>query len=175
MSSQHKNGLIQVYFGRGKGKTTAALGLAFRAAGRGFQVHIIQFMKGFEYGELHSAKKSKLFEITQFGGPDLIADPSQIDIEMGHAGLEFARKTISGKNYDMIILDEIGMAIEHSIIDVNAVLELLTSKPIEVELILTGAVMHPKILERADLVTEMRLVKHPFSTHGLNPRLGIEY
>ena len=92
MSSQHKNGLIQVYFGHGKGKTTAALGLAFRAAGRGFQVHVIQFMKGFEYGELHSAKKSKLFEITQFGGPDLIADPSQTDIEMGQAGLEFARK-----------------------------------------------------------------------------------
>ncbi len=141
MSSQHKNGLIQVYFGRGKGKTTAALGLAFRAAGRGFQVHVIQFMKGFEYGELHSAKKSKLFEITQFGGPDLIADPSQTDIEMGQAGLEFARTTILGQKCDMVILDEIGMAIEHSIIDVNAVLELLDRKPSEVELIFIPAAM----------------------------------
>lgn len=175
MSPQHKKGLVQVYFGRGKGKTTATLGLAFRAAGRGFRVHMIQFMKGFEYGELHAAKQSELFEITQFGRPDLISEPTQTDVEMGQAGLEFARKIILDDVYDIVILDEIGMAIEHSILDVADVLELLDRKPNEVELVLTGAVMHPKLLERADLVTEMRLVKHPFSTQGLGPRLGIEY
>jgi len=175
MGTQQEMGLVQVYFGRGKGKTTAALGLAFRAVGRGLRVHMIQFMKGFDYGELHAAKKCELFEITQSGRPDFVSEPTVTDIEMGKEGLEFARKTIMGGEYDIVILDEIGMAIEHSLIDVNAVLELLDNKRSEVEIILTGATMHPKLLERADLITEMRLVKHPFSTQGLGPRLGIEY
>ena len=175
MKVQLEKGLVQIYFGRGKGKTTAALGLAFRAVGRGLRVHIIQFMKGFDYGELHAAKTSGLFEITQFGRPDFVTEATQTDIEMGQEGLEFARKTIMGGAYDIVILDEIGMAIEYSLIDVNEVLELLDNKRNEVEIVLTGARMHPKLLERADLVTEMRLVKHPFSTQGLGPRLGIEY
>ncbi|MFQ5819233.1 MAG: cob(I)yrinic acid a,c-diamide adenosyltransferase [Candidatus Heimdallarchaeota archaeon] len=175
MNTQLEKGLIQVYFGQGKGKTTAALGLAFRAVGRGLRVHMIQFMKGYDYGELHAVKASGLFEITQFGSPDFVSEATQMDLEMGKEGLEFAKKIIMEGEYDIVILDEIGMAIEHSIIDVNDVLELLDNKSNEIELILTGARMHPKLLERADLITEMRLVKHPYSTHGLGPRLGIEY
>lgn len=175
MNSRLEKGLIQVYFGQGKGKTTAALGLAFRAVGRRLRVHMIQFMKGFDYGELHAVKACGLFEITQFGRPDLVSEATQMDIEMGQEGLEFAKKIIKEGEYDIVILDEIGMAIEHSIIDVNDVLELLDNKRSYTELILTGAKMHPKLLERADLITEMRLVKHPFSTQGLGPRLGIEF
>lgn len=175
MKPRLKQGLIQIYFGQGKGKTTAALGLAFRAVGRGLRVHMIQFMKGYDYGELHAVKTSGLFEITQFGRPDLVTKATEIDIKMGQEGLEFAKKIIMEGKYDIVILDEIGMAIEHSIIDVNDVIQLLDNKSSNIEIILTGARMHPKLLERADLITEMRLVKHPFSTHGIGPRLGIEY
>jgi len=170
-----ETGLIQVYFGRGKGKTTAAMGLAFRAVGRGLQVHMIQFMKGYDYGELHAAKEHKLFTITQFGRPDLVAEPTPTDIDMGQDALRLAKQEITEGKADIIILDEVGIAIEHSLITVDDVLEILDTKRKEVEVVLTGATMHPKLLERADLITEMRLVKHPFSTKGIGPRLGIEY
>jgi len=170
-------GLVQVYFGRGKGKTTAALGQGFRATGHGFKVYLIQFMKGWDqYGEVTAIKNTPNFEIKQFGTPELIASPGDIDLEEGKKGLEFAEKIITSDEYDLVILDEIGVAVEYEIIAVENVLDLINKKPEKVELILTGGPkMHPKIKERADLVTEMRMIKHYYSSKGINARYGIEY
>jgi cob(I)alamin adenosyltransferase len=172
-----KQGLIQVYFGRGKGKTTAALGQGLRAVGHGFKVIMIQFMKGdYRYGELESIKYIPNFEIKQFGTPDLISEPQEIDLEEGRKALDFAEKIIASDEYDIVILDEIGVAVEYKVIDVEDVIKLLDKKPEKMELILTGGPkMHPKIKERADLLTEMRMIKHYYSSKGITARYGIEY
>jgi cob(I)alamin adenosyltransferase len=172
-----KQGLIQCYFGRGKGKTTAALGQGFRAIGHGFKVYMIQFMKGdYRYGELESIKNTPNFEVKQFGTPDLISEAREIDLEEGRKALEFAEKIITSDEYDIVILDEIGVAVEYGVINVENVLKLLDKKPEKVELILTGGPkMHPKIKERADLLTEMRMIKHYYSSKGIKARFGIEY
>ncbi len=159
-----------------RGKTTAALGQGFRATGHGFKVYMIQFMKGWDqYGEVNAIKNTPNFELKQFGTPELIASPGEVDFEEGRKGLEFAKKIIVSDEYDIVILDEIGVAIEYGIIDVEEVLKLIEMKPEKVELIITGGKMHPKIKERADLITEMRLIKHYYSTQGINARYGIEY
>lgn len=170
-------GLIQLYFGRGKGKTTAALGLGLRASGHGFKVNMIQFMKGnTKYGELNAVKGIENFEIHQFGRIDLIMEPEKIDIEEGKKALKYAEEIIMSDNYDLVILDEIGVALEMHIIKIDDVMNLIEKKPEKVELILTGGQkIHPKIKERADLITEMKMVKHYFSTKGIQARLGIEY
>ena len=172
-----KQGLVQVYFGRGKGKTTAALGQGFRATGHGFKVYMIQFMKGnTKYGEVEAIKNNPNFELKQFGTPDLIEIPREIDLEEGKKALEFAKKVITENQYDVVILDEIGVAIEMNIISVEDVLKIIEMKPNNVELVLTGGQrMHPKIKERADLLTEMRMIKHYYSSQGINARYGIEY
>lgn len=170
-------GLIQLYFGRGKGKTTAALGLGLRASGHGFKVNMIQFMKGnTKYGELNAIKGIENFEIHQFGRIDLIMEPEQIDIEEGKKALKYAEEIILSDEYDIVILDEIGVALEMHIIKIDDVMNLIEKKPEKVELILTGGQkIHPKIKERADLITEMKMIKHYFSTKGIKARLGIEY
>ncbi|MBA7506935.1 Corrinoid adenosyltransferase [subsurface metagenome] len=170
-------GLIQLYFGRGKGKTTAALGLGLRASGHGFKVNMIQFMKGnTKYGELNAVKGIENFEIHQFGRIDLIMEPEKIDIEEGKKALKYAEEIILSNEYDIVILDEIGVALEMHIIKIDDVMNLIEKKPEKVELILTGGQkIHPKIKERADLITEMKMIKHYFSTKGIQARLGIEY
>lgn len=170
-------GLIQLYFGRGKGKTTAALGLGLRASGHGFKVNMIQFMKGnTKYGELNAIKEIENFEIHQFGRIDLIMEPEKIDIEEGKKALKYAEEIIMSDNYDLVILDEIGVALEMHIIKIDDVMNLIEKKPEKVELILTGGQkIHPKIKERADLITEMKMIKHYFSTKGIQARLGIEF
>jgi cob(I)alamin adenosyltransferase len=169
-------GLVQVYFGRGKGKTTAALGQGFRAVGHGFKVYMIQFMKGWDqYGEVYTIKNTPNFELRQFGTPELIASPGEVDFEEGRKGLEFTEQIITSDEYDIVILDEIGVAVEYEIIEVDEVLKLIEKKPEKVELILTGGKMHPKIKEKADLITEMRMIKHYYSGKGINARYGIEY
>ena len=171
-----KQGLVQVYFGSGKGKTTCALGQAFRALGHGFKVYMIQFMKGnVKYGEITSAKNMKNFEIRQFGRPDLIAEPEPIDIEEAQKGLEFAKEILMSDEYDIVILDEVGVAIDMKLIPVEKVLELIKNKPEHVELIITGRQVHPKILEAADLVTQMKQIKHYFASQGISARFGIEF
>lgn len=172
-----KQGLVQVYFGRGKGKTTAAIGQGVRATGHGFKVYIIQFMKGnYKYGEIEAIKNIPNFELIQFGSPDLIAEPNDFDKEEGKKALDFAEKVILSDEYDIVILDEIGVAISMNVIPVEPVLELIKIKPENVELILTGGPkMHPKIKELADLVTEMRMIKHYYSSKGISARYGIEY
>ena len=166
-----------MYFGRGKGKTTAALGQGFRATGHGFKVYMIQFMKGnTKYGEVEAIKSNPNFELKQFGTPDLIEIPRDIDMNEGKKALDFAREIITNGEYDIVILDEIGVAIEMKVIDVEDALKLIEIKPDNVELVLTGGQkMHPKIKEKADLLTEMRMIKHYYSSKGINARYGIEY
>jgi cob(I)alamin adenosyltransferase len=171
-----KQGLVQVYFGSGKGKTTCALGQAFRAIGHGFRVYMIQFMKGnIKYGEISSAKKVENFTIKQFGRPDLISEPDPIDIEEGQKAIAFAKEIIMSDEYDIVILDEVGVAIDMGLIPVEPVLELMEKKPEHVELIITGRKVHPKIKDKADLVTEMKQIKHYFAIQGIDARYGIEF
>jgi len=168
---------VQVYFGRGKGKTTAALGQGFRATGHGFKVYMIQFMKGYpQYGEVKAIAETLNFELKQFGTPELIAIPGDIDFEEGRKGMEFAEKIIMSDEYDIVILDEIGVAVEYGIVNIEDVLKLIDNKPFQVELVITGGPkMHPKIKERADLLTEMRMIKHYYSSKGIKARIGIEH
>jgi cob(I)alamin adenosyltransferase len=172
-----KQGLVQVYFGRGKGKTTAAIGQGIRATGHGFNVYMIQFMKGnYKYGEIEAIKNIPNFELKQFGSPELIAEPGEFDLEEGRKALNYAKEIILSDEYDIVILDEVGVAISMNVIPVEPVLELIRNKPEKVELILTGGPkMHPKIKEAADLVTEMRMIKHYYSSKGIAARYGIEY
>ncbi|MBY8983028.1 MAG: cob(I)yrinic acid a,c-diamide adenosyltransferase [Candidatus Lokiarchaeota archaeon] len=177
MKKKLENGLIQIYYGRGKGKTTAALGQGFRATGHGFKVYMIQFMKGnTEYGEIEAIKNNPYFEVKQFGTKDLIEHPREIDLEEGRKAIEFAEKIFNDEEYDIIILDEIGVAIEMSVVNIDDVTVLIEKKPENVELILTGGQkIHPKLRELADLVTEMKQVKHYYSNKGILARFGIEY
>lgn len=160
-----------------KGKTTAAIGQGIRAIGHGFKVYMIQFMKGnYKYGEIRALKELPNFELKQFGSPDLIAEPGDFDREEGKKALDFAKEIIISDEYDIVILDEVGVAISMNVISVEPVLELIKNKPEKVELILTGGPqMHPKIKQVADLVTEMKMIKHYYSSQGITSRYGIEY
>ncbi len=172
-----KQGLVQVYFGRGKGKTTAAIGQGVRATGHGFKVYMVQFMKGnYKYGEIEAIKNIPNFELKQFGSPELIAEPGKFDLEEGQKAIDYAKEIIMSDDYDIVILDEVGVAISMNVILVEPILEIIKNKPEKVELILTGGPkMHPKIKEVADLVTEMRMIKHYYSSQGITARYGIEY
>ena len=170
-------GFVHVYTGTGKGKTTAALGLGLRALGKGLKIHMIQFMKGdIEYGEISAVRNLDGFSIEQFGRPDFVDrnNPAEIDIELAQKGLERAKEILAGKKYDLVILDEINVALDWKLIELDDVVELIKNKPKKVELILTGRYAHPKIIELADLVTDMQEVKHPYQV-GVLARDGIEH
>jgi cob(I)alamin adenosyltransferase len=172
-----EKGLIHVYTGHGKGKTTAALGQAMRAAGQGLKVYIIQFMKGWpHYGELESVRRHPNVTMRQFGRPDYVSKehPEPVDIRMAEEALEHGREIVMSGNYDLVVLDEINVALEWNLIRLEDVLTLLDQKPEKVELILTGRYAHPEVIGRADLVTEMREIKHPYQK-GIVSRRGIEY
>ena len=170
-------GLIQVYTGTGKGKTTAALGQAMRAAGQGLHVYIIQFMKGWPYyGELDTVGHHPNITLKQFGRPDYVDKnkPEPIDIRMAQEALQHACEVLTSGQYSLVVLDEINVALDWKLITLDGVLKLLDKKPENVELILTGRYAHPEILARADLVTEMQEIKHPYQK-GIVSRRGIEY
>ncbi len=170
-------GLIQVYTGDGKGKTTAALGLAMRAAGQGLKVYIVQFMKGWpHYGELTTVARQPNITFKQFGRPDFVdrENPDPVDVRMAQQALDHARQVVKSAEYDLVILDEVNVALEWKLIQLQDVLSLLEEKPAAVELVLTGRYAHPEIIARADLVTEMREIKHPYQ-RGLSGRRGIDY
>ncbi|MFX0003800.1 MAG: cob(I)yrinic acid a,c-diamide adenosyltransferase, partial [Candidatus Hermodarchaeota archaeon] len=145
------------------------MGQGIRATGHGFKVFMIQFMKGnYNYGEIEAIKKVPNFELRQFGSPDLIAEPREFDLKEAKKALDFAKEIVMSDEYDIVILDEVGVAISMNVIPVEPVLELIKIKPEKVELILTGGPqMHPKIKELADLVTEMRMIKHYYSSKGI--------
>ena len=170
-------GLIQVYTGDGKGKTTAALGLAMRAAGQGLKVYVVQFMKGWpHYGELNTVAKQPNITLKQFGRPDFVdrESPHPVDIDMAQEALEHAREVVKSGEYDLVILDEVNVALEWKLIQLEDVLSVLDDKPKTVELVLTGRYAHPEVIARADLVTEMKEIKHPYRK-GLSSRRGIDY
>ena len=168
-------GLIIVNTGNGKGKTTAALGTAFRAVGVGFRVKMIQFIKGsWDYGELHSAKKLG-FEIVPMGeGFTWETKNRERDIAVAWKTWETCREAIEKNEHDLLIFDEINNAIAYGYLDVKVVIEALRKKPADMHVILTGRDAHPDIIDIADMVTEMREIKHPFH-RGIYAQRGIEY
>lgn len=178
MNDNNGLGLVQIYTGNGKGKTTASLGLAFRAVGQGFRVHVIQFMKGrSNTGELKSAEKlAPLLTISQFGRQGFIMEggPIREDYQLAEKAMQEADLFLQDNSSGMLILDEIGNALRYELISLESVQTMIREKPPGVELILTGRGIPPEIVEAADLVTEMREVKHPYAK-GVPSRRGIEY
>ena len=172
-----ERGLVQVYTGNGKGKTSAAFGLALRAVGRGLRVFMIQFIKGgFDYGELYVVDKLPNLTLKAFGRGKFVTEkpPGKEDIELAGQALALAEETIKGGRYDVVILDEVNVALSLKLISLEKVLRLIKEKPKHVELVLTGRDAPEEIIEAADLVTEMREIKHPYKK-GLPARKGIEY
>jgi cob(I)alamin adenosyltransferase len=172
-----EQGQVQVYTGNGKGKTTAALGLAFRACGRGLRVIIIQFMKGGgPYGEHAAAERlAPLLTIIPTGRPGWVKRPipDPEDVELARGAFEKAREALTGGEYDLVILDEINGAVSFNLVPVEEVLDLIRSRPATVELLLTGRDAHEEVIAVADLVTEMREIKHYYRA-GVPSRIGIE-
>jgi len=168
-------GCIQVYTGNGKGKTTASLGLALRAVGAGFNVFIGQFAKGSDYSELNSIQMlSDHITLKQFGQKGFIRNkPDQNDINQALDGLKLIQSIITTDQYQMIILDEVNIAIYYQLFTVDHLIEVLNSRHPSLEVILTGRYADPKIIEYADLVTEMKEIKHYFKS-GIKARVGIE-
>jgi cob(I)alamin adenosyltransferase len=174
MVEKDSKGLVHVYTGDGKGKTTAALGLAIRAVGQGMKVAFIQFLKGQPCGEHFFAKQYNPFEIVQLNVGDSFKKSKEQLSREAQQTLAYAEQEILSGKYDLVILDEILVAVNQGLITVKQVLDLLDAKPGSVELVLTGRKAPPEIVQRADLVTEMLMIKHPF-TEGTGARRGIEY
>ncbi|MCX5685910.1 MAG: cob(I)yrinic acid a,c-diamide adenosyltransferase [Candidatus Omnitrophica bacterium] len=170
-----KTGLIHVYTGSGKGKTTAALGLAVRAAGAGLKVSIHQFMKNGQYSELKALKKINNIIVRQCGQrPFIKGKPEYGDIKCAEDGFRAAERDINSLKYDLVILDEINIALKLGLIKTKDVISLINRKPKGVELVLTGRGSPAAILKKADLITEMKEIRHPFKL-GMTARMGIEY
>ena len=168
-------GCVQVYTGCGKGKTTAAIGLAVRAVGAGLNVFIAQFIKKGNYGELISLERfSDCIKIEQFGlGHFIVGKPSAEDFDAAQAGIKESESVIMSGKYDMVILDEANVAVKLGLFSVEDLLYIIDNKHDKVELIITGRDAHQRLLDRADLVTEMVEVKHYFK-NGVMGRVGIE-
>lgn len=167
--------MIQVYTGNGKGKTTAALGLALRAAGAGLKVYIAQFIKKGCYNELKSLKKLKNITIEQFGrGCFIRSEPCKEDIELAHSALNRIKEIISKGKFDIVILDEINTALNLKLIKLREALNIIHTLPKKTELILTGRYAHPEIIKKSDLVSEIKEIKHYYK-RGVKARKGIEF
>lgn len=174
---QKGRGLVIVITGDGKGKTTAAFGQALRAAGQGYKVFIIQFMKGRKYGEYKAVKKYLPGITVNLSGLDSFVmrdNPAKIDIELARKGLEKAKRAIQSGKYDMVVLDEINVALDFNLIDINEVIELIKNRPPDLDLILTGRYAPKKIISLADTVSEVREVRHHYNA-GIKDRAGMEY
>ncbi len=177
MTEKNGRGLVQIFTGNGKGKTTAALGTILRAAGHGLKVFIVFFMKGdYAYGEYSTLSRLPNVDMSSFGFRQL-TDPANIkpeEREQARQALAAAREVILGGNYDLVVLDEVNVALDYSLIELDDVIKLVKDRPPHVELILTGRYADTRLIEIADLVTEMVKVKHPFDK-GTKARKGIEY
>lgn len=168
-------GYIHLYTGNGKGKTTAAIGLAVRAAGADKKTFIAQFVKGMHYSELESLKRFPEIEIHQFGLDCFIVnEPTQKDIDAARHGLNTVSAIISNKQYDVIILDEVCIALYYKLFSMEEFLDVLKLKPDETEIVMTGRYATQQLMDVADLVTEMKEVKHYYSC-GVEARKGIEF
>ena len=172
------SGLIIIYTGDGKGKTTAAFGLALRAAGQGLKVQIIQFMKGQEnIGEINALTNCSLpIAVKRFGRPGFVQSRAcePLDIYIAERGMNYFRHVLSLSNCGMIILDEILVAIDFGLLKEKALREVLVMRPPHIHIVLTGRNAPKRILEMADLVTEMKDVRHPYKV-GVKAQAGIEY
>ena len=168
-------GYVQVYTGDGKGKTTAAIGLAVRAVGAGLQVFIGQFVKGMKYSELKSLERfSPEIKVKQYGRAKFVhSKPAEEDFTAARDGYEEIKEIIKSGQYDLVILDEANIAVHFKLLSVEDLLALINEKPDSVELVFTGRKADPRLIEKADLVTEMRDVKHYYS-EGVLAREGIE-
>jgi cob(I)alamin adenosyltransferase len=176
-SSSARLGLIQIYTGDGKGKTTAALGLALRACGHELRTYIGQFLKGQSCGEIYSAKKlAPYLTIEQYGLDESICKAEVTSEQRAAAqhGLATARHALLSNKYDIVILDEIQVALNYNLLTEEEVIEIMECKPAQVELVMTGRGASQSLIDRADLVTEMRKVRHPLA-RGIQARLGIEF
>jgi len=170
-------GLVQVYTGDGKGKTTCALGLALRAVGQGFKVYMVQFMKGRETGESRAAARlAPEMTLRYFGRPGLVnlRAPDPEDLALVREAWNLARKVIAAGEHDLVILDEINLVLTYHLVPLDEALEVLHQRPPGVEVVLTGRQAPPELVSLADLVTEMRPVKHYYEA-GVKSRRGIEW
>ena len=178
MSQQLDQGLVSVFTGDGKGKTTAAIGAVVRAAGQGLRIFIVYFMKGGEYIHGENSILSQLPNITlaSFGQQQWV-DKDNIrpeDKEQARLALDAAGEAINSGDYDLVVLDEVNVALKYGLIQLYDVISIIKAKPKKVELILTGRYADPKLVKMADLVTEMLMIKHPF-TRGIKAQRGIDY
>jgi len=169
-------GQVQIYTGNGKGKTTAALGLCLRALGRGYRICFIQFMKSGEYGEIKALKNFSKVTVKQYGLPGLIkvgqAKPE--DRRLANQAVQYAKVAMGSRNFDLIVLDEIIVAIYFKLISESEVIKMIKNKPKDLELVLTGRKASAKIINTANLVSEIKEIKHYYQA-GLKARSGIEY
>ncbi len=168
-------GYVQVYTGDGKGKTTAALGLALRAVGAGLKVYLAQFIKRGAYSEINALKRfSDSVTVEQFGcGRFAKGKPSAEDISAARKGLARIKEIISSGQYAVVILDEANVAVSCGLLGVQDLLDIIDLKPEDMELVITGRDAAPQILEKADLVSEVNAIKHYFQ-NGVTARIGIE-
>jgi cob(I)alamin adenosyltransferase len=175
MQKENNFGLLQIYTGKGKGKTTASLGLAMRAAGHNFKVAVIHFMKIWDYGEVKSLQMLNI-DLFRYGTTELIdpQNPSPIDYDEADRALQKAKELMEKGKYDILILDEINVALDFHLIPLKKVIELLDKKPETLELVLTGRNCPQELIERADLVSFIDEIKHPYQA-GIEARKGIEF
>jgi len=172
-----KRGLLIVHTGNGKGKTTAALGLAFRALGHGFKVCIIQFIKGtWKYGELDAAARFQdLLEVHVKGrGFTWKSEDIQKDVKVAQEAWSFAKDKISSGEYRVVVLDELTYLMKYEMVSEEEIVDFLSERPPDLHVVVTGRDAPPSLIEAADLVTEMREIKHPF-TDGIKAQKGIEF
>ncbi len=171
-----KPGLIMVFTGDGKGKTTAAVGQAVRALGHGYRVYMIHFMKGRDYGEFLATEKMSNLTVVRAGRDCFVCrdNPDPVDVELAREGFAKAEKAILSGNYDMIVLDEINVAVDYGLIAEEDLLNLLKKKPDRVSVILTGRKASAELVKMADMVSEVLAIKHHYE-QGAECRKGIEY
>lgn len=170
-----EKGYVQVYTGNGKGKTTAAMGLALRASGAGKKIYIAQFAKGMHYSELDAiAKHLPNIQLRQYGmGCFIFNKPKQEDIDAAKFGLAEVEKIILENEYDIVILDEANIAIYYQLFNAEELIDVLKKRNEKTEIIITGRYACPEIIDYADLVTEMTEIKHYYQ-QGVQARVGIE-
>lgn len=169
--------MLHIYTGNGKGKTTAAVGQAIRALGHKYKVIMIQFMKGDpNYGEIKTLKKIRNIKVIQSGLPTFVekSNPSKEDLKLAKKGFTLAKKVLKEQKYQMVILDELNVAIDYGLIPLKEAVQLIKNCPKNTELILTGRYARQELIDLADLVSEIKEIKHPYQK-GFVSRKGIDY